>query len=250
MITTSSQPSSSEAPWVIRSPPPNDGPLPTATSIASTLAHLAVELEGVGQRLEDPQLGQRRQVVAHLAARPGHRVGALVDHRVEAGGQHGHEVRAPRCGPGRSAGSGEPTTTSAAACGSLRGQVEVARDVVAGAGGDDPERGLGAGERLHGEVHHAVAADHHEALDAVGDAALGQVERLVGVAARPGCGRGSRPPAAAAARSPRCACPRPLPEVGFVRSAISLATPASLRGGRSPVRRDARVTGAPTSVTP
>ena len=35
MTTTSSRPSSSWAPSVIRRPPPNDGPLPTATSIAS-----------------------------------------------------------------------------------------------------------------------------------------------------------------------------------------------------------------------
>ena len=35
MTTTSSRPSSSSAPSVIRRPPPKDGPLPTATSMAS-----------------------------------------------------------------------------------------------------------------------------------------------------------------------------------------------------------------------
>ena len=44
-----------------------------------------------------------------------------------------------------------------------------------------------AGDRLDAEVDHAVAADDHQRLDAVGDALPGEVERLVGVAAGQVC---------------------------------------------------------------
>ena len=48
--------------------------------------------------------------------------------------------------------------------GRLRGQVEVAGHVVAGAGRDDAERGSRCRRRAWTrEVHHAVAADHHQA---------------------------------------------------------------------------------------
>ena len=117
------------------------------------------------------------------------------------------------------------------------GDVEVAGDVVAGAGRDDAEAGVGAGERLHREVHHPVAADHHEALDAVGDAALGQLAGLVGVPADQAAHRKpaslSRGSAIAAVR-----VPRPLPG-GRVRQERDLSGhAASLRGrGGLPVRR-------------
>ena len=106
---------------MIRSPPPNDGPLPTATSIASSASVRAVELEGVGQRLEGAQLGQGGEVVAHLALGPGHPVGALVDDGVEPGGEHGDEVLSPAAGQVDRARRRPAITRSAAASGSLRG---------------------------------------------------------------------------------------------------------------------------------
>ena len=78
-------------------------------------------------------------------------------------------------------------------------------------------------------MDHAVAADHHQRLDAVGDALAGQVERLVGVAARevadhePGVAQPRQRGVAGAARRV------PLPAVGLVRSAISRELPATLR---------------------
>ena len=48
--------------------------------------------------------------------------------------------------------------------------------------GISPSRVSRVRERLDGEVHHAVAADHDQRLDAVGDALVGEVEGLVGVA--------------------------------------------------------------------
>ena len=74
-----------------------------------------------------------------------------------------------------------PMTTSVAAAGSLRWQVEVAGDVVPRPGGDQPEPGLGVGDRLDGEVHHPVAAHDREGLHPVGDALAGEVEGLVAV---------------------------------------------------------------------
>ena len=149
MITTSSRPSSSSAPSVIRSPPPKEGPLPTATSIASRVRLRAVEVERVVQRLEHPQLGQGGEVVAHLALGPGHPVGPLVDQRVEAGGQHRREVLGRRTGPGRPSGSRPRSRSVRGGHRVLARQVEVAGHVVAGAGRDDPQRVPVLGDRLH-----------------------------------------------------------------------------------------------------
>jgi len=141
----------------------------------------AVELERVGDGAEGAQLGQGGQVVAHLAARPRHRVGALVDDRVEPRSHDGQEVAVTAAGEvDRPAPGGHDPV---GCCHRVpAGQVEVAPYVVAGAGRDDPERYARAGECLHGEVDHAVATAHDERLDAVGHTPTGQVRRLVGVA--------------------------------------------------------------------
>ena len=182
MTTTSSRPSSRIAPSAIRSPPPNDGPLATATSIASSWQLLTVEVDLVVERLERPQLGDRGQVVAHLAARPGHLVGALVDDRVEPGGEHGHEPAV--------AGSSQVDPPrlpcqqpSDGACGVPQRDADRTRGVVAGAGRQDAERYVGAADHLQREVHQPVTTAHDQRLDAVGHGLAREIGRLVGVAA-------------------------------------------------------------------
>ncbi len=83
----------------------------------------AVEVERVRQRGEGAQLGQGRQVVAHLPLRPGHPVRAFVDDRVEAGRHHGGVVAGSE--PGQVEGAApalarRATIRSAAASGSVR----------------------------------------------------------------------------------------------------------------------------------
>ena len=174
---------------------------------------------------EGAQLGHGREVVAHLALGPGHLVGPLVDDRVEAGGQHGDEVR--RADPGEVDGALPPADHDVGRRGGvLAREVEVAGHVVAGARWHDAEPGARPGHRLDGQVDHPVAADHDEGLDAVGHAAAGEVERLVGVApdqvadvvagvAQPGQHLCAGPGA-----------PFPLPDVGLVSRAISRVTGA------------------------
>ena len=140
MITTSRSPSSSTAPSVMRRPPPNDGPFPTATSIASSGDLPVVELQGVRQRLEDPQLGERGDVVAHLPLRPGHPVGPLVDDASKPAAST--VTKYCRAAPGEVDGAGDTGDHPVdGGVGVLARDVEVARDVVAGAGRDDAERG-------------------------------------------------------------------------------------------------------------
>ena len=107
---------------MMRSPPPKRRPVADRDQHRVERQLLAVEVEGVVQRLEDAQLGQGREVVAHLALGPGHPVGALVDHRVEAGRQHGREVLAAAPGQVDLSWSCPLITASAAATGSLRGR--------------------------------------------------------------------------------------------------------------------------------
>ena len=202
------------------------------------LARCPVELERVGQRLEDPQLGQGGEVVAHLPARPRHRVGPFVDLRVEAGRQDGDEVLGAGAGQVDAAGPRAHHHVG----GGLRvrpGQVEVAGHVVAGAGGDDPEAGLAADECLDGEVHHPVTADDDQALDPFGDAALGQLEGLVRVVSDEAADveAGLLEPREGDRRRPA----PPAPAGGRVREEHDLSGhAASLRGRPGAGRRDAR----------
>ena len=77
----------------------------------------------------------------------------------------------------------EPTTTSAASCGSVRGRPRQRATSLPWPLGMMPRLVARARQRLHRQVHQAVPTHHHEAVDAVGDGAVGQVLGLVRVPA-------------------------------------------------------------------
>ncbi len=94
-------------------------------------------------------------------------------------------------------------------------------------------------------MDHAVAPAHDQRLDAVGHALVGEVERLVGVAALEAADGEPGPPQPLRGRWSRTRPPLPLPAVGFVRSAISrVGTRADYRA----VSRLARTAGSAQSL--
>ena len=143
---TSSSPSSRSASGQTCMPPPYDGPLPTATSIASVSRRVPVELDDVRDGAEHRQLAGDREVVAHPPLRPAPAVGPLVDERRRSRRRARRDPPAadargrPPCRPASMLR--DPAGVDEARCrgGVVHRQAEVAGDVVAGAGGDDGER--------------------------------------------------------------------------------------------------------------
>ena len=141
---TSSSPSSRTASGQTRMPPPKDGPLPTATSIARGLvAHARRARRHTGSARNTGSSRGDREVVAHLALAARAAVGALVDDARRSRRPARRRTTAPR--PRRltcrtaSIWRSMPVLDAgaAAAIGVVDGQAEVAGDVVAGAGSDD-----------------------------------------------------------------------------------------------------------------
>ncbi len=130
------------------------------------LAHLAVvQPDAVRKGPERGQLGEHRQVVLQAPGGAAHAVAPVVDAGVEAGGEDGaepavadlSEVDVPD--PLALEGVGD----HAARRGRLtHGQAEGAGEVVAGADGDQAERGERARHGPQGEVGHAVTADGYQ----------------------------------------------------------------------------------------
>src|SRR5690606_6074042 len=138
------------------------------------------------------ELGKDRDPVLERATRPAHAVRACVDRGVEAarehprvplggreaGRAHAHEIDEPRLG--RKA----PLDRVDRARPVVPRQAELARDVVARPGRDDPERDPRLGEDVDPEVDDPVPADDDERVDPLRDRPLRRGARLLGRAAR------------------------------------------------------------------
>ena len=150
----------------------------------------AVEHQPEGQQPQLGEFGEHREVVAHPAARPPHPVGPVGDQRIESCGcDRAEPLGGAAAIPNASQVDGFGPAVGDDVGGGHRifcRQTEFARMVVAGAGGDDAQRNVGARQRLQRVGDHPVAADDHQCVGPVVECCVQQSARVVGIAADDG----------------------------------------------------------------